>query len=82
MAKVRDRRAGASCMTSYLCLVTTRPGQVPQLRHLECDGDHQVEAALPSILGEWDSVHQVEVFDGERLVLTASGQAVTDAARV
>lgn len=82
MAKVRDRRAGASCMTSYLCLVTTRPGQVPQLRHLECDGDHQVEAALPSILGEWDSVHQIEVFDGERLVLTLAGDALAPSAPV
>ena len=67
-------------MTSYLCLVTTRPGQVPHLRHLECEQDHQVEAALPSILGEWDSVHQIEVFDGERLVLTLAGDALAQSA--
>lgn len=69
-------------MTSYLCLVTTRPGQVPHLRHLECEHDHQVEAALPSILGEWDSVHQIEVFDGERLVLTLAGDALAQSAPV
>jgi|GEM_PF-2184623 len=66
-------------MTSYLCLVTTRPGQVPQLRHLACEHDHQVADALAVILGEWDSVHQVEVFDGERLVLSLPGDAATDA---
>lgn len=68
-------------MTSYLCLVTTRAGQVPQLRHLECEHDHQVADALAGILSEWDNVHQVEVFDGERLVLTLPGDVPTDAIR-
>lgn len=67
-------------MTSYLCLVTTRPGQVPHLRLLECEHDHQVADALGAILGEWDGVHQVEVFDGERLVLTLAGDALVQSA--
>lgn len=68
-------------MTSYLCLVTTRHGQVPQLRHLECEHDHQVEGALPSVLAEWTTVHRVEVFDGERLVIAVQDGAVVEPAR-
>lgn len=66
-------------MTAYLCLVTTRPGQVPQLRHIDCDHDDAVEAALPAVLAEWPAVHQVEVLDGDRPVRVFKGQALAAA---
>lgn len=61
-------------MTSYLCLVTTRPGHVPQLRHLDCENDHQIEAALPRVMSEWSSIHQVEILDGDRSVRILKGE--------
>ena len=63
-------------MKSYLCLVTTRPGQVPQLRHIDCEHDDQVERALAVVLAEWGAVHMVEVMDGDRQVLVLSGDTL------
>ncbi len=63
-------------MKSYLCLVTTRPGQVPHLRHIDCEHDDQVQAALGVVLAEWSSIHMIEVLDGDRLVLTLDADAL------
>lgn len=54
-------------MKTYLCLITVREGQVPQLRHIDCDHDDDIATALRSALVEWEGVHRVEVLDGERL---------------
>lgn len=56
-------------MNTYLCLITVRAGQVPQLRHIDCGDSGEVAQSLAVVLAEWPQVHRVEVFDGDRLLL-------------
>lgn len=55
-------------MTTYLCLITVREGQVPQLRHINCLDDGEISQFLAPVLAEWPQVHRVEVLDGDHLV--------------
>ena len=55
-------------MTTYLCLITVREGQVPQLRHIDCLDDGEISRFLAPVLAEWPQVHRVEVLDGDQLV--------------
>lgn len=63
-------------MKSYLCFVHVRPDTVPHLRTLDCDADEHVSGSLGPVLREWASLDRLEVMDGARLVLSASGGAL------
>ena len=60
--------AWGAFMKTYLCLITVREGEVPQLRHLDCPHEDDIPVFLAPALSEWARVHRVEVLDGERLV--------------
>lgn len=63
---------GDTALDVYHCLVTTRPGEVPQLRDLNCEAPDEVEIAVALTIREWSGVHQVEVFrNGETVALFA-----------
>lgn len=65
---MRGPRVGERCMKTYLCLITVREGEVPQLRHLDCPHDDEISVFLAPALAEWTRVHRVEVLDGDRQV--------------
>lgn len=54
-------------MTTYLCLITVREGQVPHLRHIDCLTEGEISQFLAPVLAEWPQVHRVEVLDGDHL---------------
>lgn len=60
-------------MTIYFCFVQVHPGGVPELRLLDCKDDGEVAPGLAVALIEWPQAHRVEVTDGERVVLIATG---------
>lgn len=63
-------------MQVYHCLVTTRPGEVPTLRDLDCETRDEVERAVRRTIQEWSGVHQVEVFlNGEAIALFQADEA-------
>jgi len=66
-------------MTTYLCLITVREGQVPQIRHVDCPREDEISACLTPVLAEWPQVHRVEVLDGDRLVFLLETSGMTKA---
>lgn len=65
-------------MSVYHCLVTTRPGGVPQLRSLSCETDAEIPAAVAEVVREWSVVVGVEVFsDGQAVALYDADQIRT-----
>lgn len=61
-------------MSSYLCFIYVRPNSVPELRALPCDRDDDLEPCLVQVLREWVRPHRVEVMEGARVVIRASGE--------
>mgnify|MGYP001571584304 CR=1 FL=1 len=63
-------------MSVYHCLVTTRPGGVPQLRALSCETDVDIPAAVAEVVREWSAVFGVEVFSDGQVVATYDADQV------
>ncbi|MGA0543994.1 hypothetical protein ACO2Q1_01830 [Brevundimonas sp. VNH65] len=59
-------------MDVYHCLVTTRPGAVPELRDLSCESEAEISAAVLLAVREWRSVELVEVFRNGEATATYS----------
>lgn len=64
-------------MSVYHCLVTTRPGGVPQLRSLSCESDAEIPAAVAQVIREWSVVVGVEVFSDGQAVAAYDAEALT-----
>lgn len=62
-------------MKAYICLITVREGDVPQLRYIESLSPDQIPVTLKPVLAEWPAVSLVEVFEGETLVGRFDGRA-------
>lgn len=73
----RAALAWRSRLKAYICLITVRAGEVPRLRHIECDDDHAISASLAPLLAEWPQVHWIEVFDDDRLAFAADASGLT-----
>ncbi|MET0365423.1 MAG: hypothetical protein ABW169_12305, partial [Sphingobium sp.] len=67
------RRFGDLGMPAYFCFVQVHPGGVPELRMLDCEDDDGVPGRLAVALIEWPRAHRVEVTNGDRVVLIATG---------
>lgn len=66
-------------MKAYICLITIREGEVPQLRYVESPSPDALPAALAPVLAEWDSVSLIEVFEEDTLVGRFDGRTFTHA---
>lgn len=64
-------------MSVYHCLVTTRPGGVPQLRSLSCESDAEIPAAVAQVIREWSVVVGVEVFSDGQAVAAYDAEGLT-----
>ena len=65
-------------MSVYHCLVTTRPGGVPQLRSLSCETDAEIPSAVAEAVAEWSTVVSVEIFsDGQAVAAYDADQIRT-----
>ena len=54
----------------YLCYVHRPDRRLADLAVITCGGDREVPAALDAALEDWPRFTRVEIYDGDRKVLT------------